>query len=224
MGLTVRINAIITDYERGIINAVETDYPYWTHYGCYFHYTKALYRKVQELGLSVDYRRNRLLKFFFRKIMSLPFIPEREIESCMEQFLADPQTVFNVQQFPVLADFLRYYHRTWFMTFPPKMWNVYQRSPRLRTTNDCESWNKSWNVRARRSTPNFWLAVRFLKQQERITRNKVDLANRGKPAPAQKRKWRLQNERLEAVKSSLVFGRISIQTYWNTASHICNNE
>ena len=85
------IECFITDFERGVISALETDYSNIQHFGCYFHFTKAIFRKIQEYGLATPYRENPLLKFFFRKIMSLPFIPADRIMEMIGQFLNDPQ-------------------------------------------------------------------------------------------------------------------------------------
>ena len=84
------IECFITDFERGVMSALETDYPNIQHFGCYFHFTKAIFRKIQEYGLATPYRENPLLKFFFRKIMSLPFSPADRIMKRIGQFLNDP--------------------------------------------------------------------------------------------------------------------------------------
>ena len=47
---------VISDYERAIISAVETEFPNSTHKGCYFHFTHAVYRTIQKLGLSLCYK------------------------------------------------------------------------------------------------------------------------------------------------------------------------
>ena len=85
------IECFITDFERGVISALETDYSNNQHFGCYFHFTKAIFRKIQEYGLDTHYRESPLLKFFFRKIMSLPFLPADRIMEMIEQFVNDPQ-------------------------------------------------------------------------------------------------------------------------------------
>ena len=34
---------VFTGYGRGIISAIETNLPEWHDFGCYFHYTQAIY-------------------------------------------------------------------------------------------------------------------------------------------------------------------------------------
>ena len=114
---------IVTDFERAIISAIEKDFPESTHSGCYFHFTKSIYRKVQQLGMVKEYRKNSTVRSSFRKFMALAFVPENEVP-CIMKLLSDLQTVFLVQQFPKIADFLKYFHRTWILTFEVSMWNV----------------------------------------------------------------------------------------------------
>ena len=53
----IKIVNVVTDYERGIISAIETNFPEWHHFVCYLHYNQAIYRKIQELGLSQAYKK-----------------------------------------------------------------------------------------------------------------------------------------------------------------------
>ena len=59
---------------RGVISALETDYPVLTLLKLFPFYRSDLQKK--EYGLATPYRVNPLVKFFFRNIMSLPFIPK----------------------------------------------------------------------------------------------------------------------------------------------------
>ena len=43
--------AIVCDYELGFRNAIETDFPQIRIWGCYFHFSKALLKKIKEYGL-----------------------------------------------------------------------------------------------------------------------------------------------------------------------------
>ena len=58
-----------------------------------FPFYKSDLPKNQEYGLATPYRENPLLKteVFFRKTMSLPFIPADRIMEMIGQFLNNPQ-------------------------------------------------------------------------------------------------------------------------------------
>ena len=105
-------------------------------------------------------------------------------------------------RYPELRDFFQFFLNTWFLTFPPEMWNVFDRPSRMRTTNICEGWNSSWNRRSRRGRPNFWLAIRFSKVQEKLFKNTVNRMQAREMPPRQRRKWRTLNSQIEALKIS----------------------
>ena len=68
---------IITDYERGVISDIESDYPKIKHYRCFFQYSKAIYRKIQDFGLATAYRENPMLKKSFPKIYGCTVSPRK---------------------------------------------------------------------------------------------------------------------------------------------------
>ena len=134
--------------------------------------------------MAKEYRKSPMLKFFFRKIMGLAFLPENEVLTCILSLLRDPQTIFLLQQNPKIADFLKYFHRTWILTFDVSTWNTLDREPVLRTTNGCEAWNSTWNRHTNRSSPNLWLAIKFLKQQQKTLKTLWKIRERSKTCVA----------------------------------------
>ena len=99
--------------------------------------------------------------------MALPFVPENETMDLLREISQYLQTAFCIREIPGIADFLRYYYGTWLEAFMMRMWNVFNRPSNLRTTNHCEDWNQSWNAQTRRSSPNIWSAMRFIKIQQK---------------------------------------------------------
>ena len=63
--------------------------------------------------------------------------------------------------------------------------------------------------------------MRFLKLQERETRNKIAHLNRGR-APALQKKWRKYNSQILALKNSLTLGNRSVDSYWDTMAQLSN--
>ena len=59
---------IFVDFEEGAIRAFKEEFPGVQVKGCHFHFTQCIWRKIQELGLSVEYV---WLEFF----KTLAFIP-----------------------------------------------------------------------------------------------------------------------------------------------------
>lgn len=65
------------DYESGLISAIFSFMVgLITIFGCFFHYCQAIYRKVQKLGLLIDYNDEVIgLKKFVKKLYALAFCP-----------------------------------------------------------------------------------------------------------------------------------------------------
>ena len=166
------------------------------------------------------YRRDEELKMFFRKFISVGFLPMDEIGGSIVRLLEDQETQRLVRRYIDLQDFLQYFYSTWFRTFPPEMC-VFERPSRIRTTNNCEGWNNAWNRRNGRKSPNFWLAIRFLKREERIIRNTIESMEAGAMPPRQRKKWRTLNLQIDALKFSLIAGNRSVMKYWKAVSFVC---
>uniref|UniRef100_T1J9D5 MULE transposase domain-containing protein n=1 Tax=Strigamia maritima TaxID=126957 RepID=T1J9D5_STRMM len=49
---------ILTDFETGLLPAIQQIIPNTRNQGCWFHYCQALWRRVQTLGLTIEYKRN----------------------------------------------------------------------------------------------------------------------------------------------------------------------
>ena len=65
-------------------------------------------------------------------------------------------------------------------------------------------------------SPKVWLAIKFIKIQEKFTKNRIVHIKMGRQPPTQKKKWRLFNERIDSLKLSLRLGNRDLKNYWNT--------
>ena len=122
-----------------------------------------------------------------------------EIGGSIVRLLEDQETQSLVRRYIELENFLRYFYNRWFRTFPPEMWRVFERPSRVRTTTNCEGWNSAWNRRNGRKSPNFWLAIRFLRREERIIRNTIEIMEAGALPQRQRKKWRTLNSQIDAL-------------------------
>ena len=51
---------VVTDFEKGLMNAVESELNDVTVAGCFFHWKQALQRKIGELGLASRYGKSNI--------------------------------------------------------------------------------------------------------------------------------------------------------------------
>ncbi|CAF3200244.1 unnamed protein product [Rotaria sp. Silwood2] len=57
-----------------------TEFPQAVHSGCFFHYTQAIYRRIQTLELTIIYVQNGEIRTCCRKLMALALLPIDQIE------------------------------------------------------------------------------------------------------------------------------------------------
>ncbi|KAL2629042.1 hypothetical protein R1flu_013728 [Riccia fluitans] len=65
---------ILSDFESGLIPAIHDEFPQSLHRGCYFHFTQAIWRKVQQMDLTTVYTNNESIKGCIRQLMALRFL------------------------------------------------------------------------------------------------------------------------------------------------------
>ncbi|KAF4523996.1 hypothetical protein B566_EDAN013838 [Ephemera danica] len=81
--------SIMTDYEAALRKALAEIFATSTLLGCYFHYSQAIWRRVQILGLVVSVRNTTAVKKIVAMLMGLALLPSDQIEdghSAVEQY------------------------------------------------------------------------------------------------------------------------------------------
>ncbi|XP_071086464.1 uncharacterized protein [Haliotis cracherodii] len=68
------------DFEVAAIRALRTEFQGSDIKGCFFHFTQAIWRKTQELGLAVLYRGNPLVEQWIQRAAALPLLPLQQVQ------------------------------------------------------------------------------------------------------------------------------------------------
>ena len=99
--------------------------------GCAFHWSQAVWRHVQSVGLAEMYMRREGLHSFVRQVLALQFLPSTHIRQAVQML----QMKASTQATQTLIGYLR---RQWLdnPVFPAEAWSVY--SQNVRTNNDAE--------------------------------------------------------------------------------------
>ena len=92
----------ISNFETGLIPTVQIEFPNAIHWGCYFHFTRAIFRKIQISGLQIPYRRDENFEKNFWKIMSVGFLPLGEIRNAIVDLLDEEPTRTLFFRYPEL--------------------------------------------------------------------------------------------------------------------------
>jgi len=160
------LSNVILDFERAAWSAVHTVLPQVTCKGCHFHWTQAIWRKVQSLGLAADYMEKTQVQKFVRRLMCLPFLPHEHIAPMFVNIIsldtpANPMPLLLRQLFD-------YIQRTWIYSsvWPPESWSQFQRS--VRTNNDCEGWHRRLNQKIHRHNLPFYQLIAVLHSEAEL--------------------------------------------------------
>ena len=139
--------------------------------GCAFHWTQAVWRKVQGLGLQTVYTNDKATNSYVRRLMALPFLPHETILAMFEKLAAEATT-------PVLQQLVMYIRSTWIESevWSPCSWSVFMFS--IRTNNDIEGWHHGLHRRAagRCGLP-LYVLLNFLHEEACLTTVRIRLVS-----------------------------------------------
>ena len=147
LGFNINPNEILTDFEIAIIQAIQLVFPSTTVKGCYFHFTQAINRKINTMGLRTLYKQDAVMNQFIRKTAALAFIPADLVFFGWNKV----KTMAPIR--PEIHEFMNYFEDTWLVgQFSPVLWNVFnQNAHNPRTNSHVEGWHNKLKRIARTS-------------------------------------------------------------------------
>lgn len=162
----LRLERVISDFERGMWKAVREVLGVEIK-GCFFHWTQAVWRKIQE-NAAHEYANDNAIHKYLRKLLALPLLPHEHIRPAFDQLAAGIQN-------PRLVVILDYIRDTWINsnTWPIPSWCVFRES--IRTNNDLESWHNRFNARAGRKSVPFYQLISMFQEESRIVTFQITL-------------------------------------------------
>ncbi|CAF0966860.1 unnamed protein product [Didymodactylos carnosus] len=150
---------IMSDFVSGLKAAIVAEFPNAQHNGCLFHFKQAVYRRIQNLGLSTSYNSNDTIRSYCRRIMALPFLPINVVVNTFNE-LQDETPLAIRKNLQPLYD---YFDNYWLNTIDLEKWNVY--GLEHRTNNICEGWHTRFSQRVQKHHPHIWHFTDVLKKK-----------------------------------------------------------
>ncbi|CAO4364544.1 unnamed protein product [Caenorhabditis nigoni] len=133
---------VICDFETGLKNAFESQFPIASVQGCLFHLVQSWRKKAEKLQCYDEFIKGNIQDFWVR-IKAIPFIVPTETKNFFDIIVSTIPTPIppNVQTF---VDYLIKYYMDDTVRYPPKFWSCTERTMNgiHRTTNVVESWHK----------------------------------------------------------------------------------
>lgn len=147
------------DFEMSAISAIREVLPLCEIYGCYFHFRQCLWRKVQEIGLVMEYKDNAEVRLTIQMCAAVAFLKTEDVhDGWVEIHSQAPEN-------PKLSIFFDYFVEQWLdnESIPIEMWNCHGRQHR--TTNAVEGWHHKINNLLGRPNPKIRDVVLCLKSE-----------------------------------------------------------
>lgn len=173
--LPINWQYITCDFESGLLPAIrdclQIDGGLWVDIiGCYFHFCQAIYRKLNEVGLSKAYLSVPALKAFVRRLMALPFVPLEHVQQVYAEIV---RPVLHGASALKFAAFLVYFFKNWMdpdtARFPPAIWNVHEVSDDHYTNNNLESWHYQLKKKCLKQYKKLWCVIDVIRHEQELS-------------------------------------------------------
>ena len=165
----VIIHTFMCDFERASRNAIKNIFNDVYVKGCWFHYTQAIMRRVENVGLQREYTRSPFVNMTVRRLFALSFIRPVEVSQAVDSI---EREISNSESGGVrmkLDTLMCYFKKTWLRKYSPDEWNRCI-DVSFRTNNWSESFHSAFSRRFARCHPNIYVMVDALKKVENEVR------------------------------------------------------
>ncbi|XP_033724691.1 uncharacterized protein LOC117314710 [Pecten maximus] len=217
--LPLQPTTVFVDFEAAAHNAIHQVFPGVTVKGCFFHFTRCIWRKAQQTGLQQLYRHNDDVNRLVRLAAVLPLVPLDKVEDVWFNALEE----LDDADLPVdTLPFTDYVVSQW-MEGDRQTWNHYATKGH-RTTNNLEAWHGKLKKKVRHSHPNIYTIIRVFQEiQASIEIDRIQ-KDAGGPTRPRCKKYRNIDRRLTQLKERLENNTLSLMEYADAASHLLHLE
>lgn len=189
------------DFEAAAINAIKDEFPGAQVNGCNFHFNQALWRKIQQLGLSVAYKNNTEIRDHLKMVAALAYVPREYVS---EGWLSIMETSPDDK---LLTKFYDYFVDNWIEK--TELWICY--GNRHRTTNAVEGWHNRFNKRIGKAHPNIYELMKALQEEIHFYNAIYQRSEVHMHRPKRARKYRELDDRLNRIATDLTEGKMDIR-------------
>ena len=120
-GLDLTPSSVLSDFEQAFMDALQLNFPTAEHRGCYYHYSQAIWQKVQALGLQEECSsEDGILKSFVQNTEATCFVPPKFVRVAWQGVQQE------APELDTIDDFDTYFDRAWINgKFRLQQWNYH---------------------------------------------------------------------------------------------------
>ncbi len=210
--------SLMGDFELASRNAMQSAFPQAVLSGCHFHFSQALWKKLQKLGLVQIYKQDLSIKKHVKLLMALPFLPANLINPMAQTLFSQEFDHLTAQQKSGFRKFHSYIKRFWLETITPEKISVFDLS--RSTNNDCESFHSRLKAKIKTHRPNIWSFLGHLNNIMHDTDLDIERLHNGLQLGRPKSRATLKNmEKRMSLKEKLSNDEINPQNYLTAVAH-----
>lgn len=116
------------------------------HFGCAFHFTQAVFRRIQKIGLAELYARDIEVQEICRRAMCIHLIPYKEVPLALAILNDKSYSSPHYEKLGELFSYIKNMARE-HLLWKPKFWSVFKKP--IRTNNDAEGLHLRINCRGK---------------------------------------------------------------------------
>jgi hypothetical protein len=221
---------VLVDFESATIGAFRDAFPSARVSGCYFHLSQSVLRKVNEIGMKMEYERNDEVRGAVRCLAALSHVPVDDVIEAFE-ILAESMPANEH-----MDELLTYFEHTYIRgrrlrgrgeNYGPPLFSIDTWNQRdaavdgiARTTNSVEGWHHGLQALFQCSHPTMWKFLAGL--QSDCMKQKASFLQgvTGVEQPAVKR-CRILKDRV--MRSVATYGKTEILTYLRSLAYLSHN-
>ncbi len=207
------------NFEAPSRQAIQTWFPGSRVAGCHFHFSRAVFKKLQKLGLGPVFKSNPEVKLFVKQLMAVAFLPPHEIQNAIESLFSQ---VLSLELSPHTNQGLRklksYMTRFWLTVVSSSVLSVYDVSHT--TNNISESYHSRLKSIVRTHRPAVWSFLAHINNLIADTDQEVRRLDEGLALQRKHKKCYQANQaKRELCKAKLVSGHYTPLEYVRAISH-----
>ena len=141
---SVQPTLVITDYEPALMGGLSMIFPMSRIVGCWFHFTKAVFKYMSGLGLKEQFTKNTGFHVWMKLVLSLPLLPTDRITGMWDELKRESiPSVDGISRISTTAvkKLRKYIEKTWIVG---KLDVLSVHKEESRTNNASESYNSKW--------------------------------------------------------------------------------